>query len=174
MNGMRPISRGLYAVVGLSLFLLKFNLDRLILNSPSWSISNYLYFLPGTLTLANTQYSPGLLALALPFVAVGVWLTLGRLREIGWHAALVALFFVPFVNLLFFFALCIMPAGAANECPPRVLRRLLPRSRWGSAALGVLIAVPFALLLSVMLIYGVQQYALGLFLGAAFLCGIFE
>jgi hypothetical protein len=76
MNSIRPISRGLFAVMGLALFLLKFNLDRLVLRSPSWSISNYLYFLPGTLTLSNTQYSPGLLALAVPFVAVGALSTI--------------------------------------------------------------------------------------------------
>ena len=173
MDSIRPISRGLYAVIGLSLFLLKFNLDRLVLHSPSWSVSNYLYFLPGTLTLANTQYSPGLLALALPFIAVGVWLTLGRLRELGWHPALVALFFVPFVNLLFFLVLCIVPAGDVQQCAPAFLRSFLPRSRFGSAAAGVLIAVPFALVLSVFLIYEIQQYALGLFLGAPFLCGFF-
>jgi hypothetical protein len=173
MNSIRPISRGLFAVMGLALFLLKFNLDRLVLRSPSWSISNYLYFLPGTLTLSNTQYSPGLLALAVPFVAVGVWLTLGRLRELGWHPALVALFFVPFVNLLFFLVLCIVPARTVTDFPPPLLRGFLPQSRWGGAAMGVLFSVPPALLLSILLIAGWERYALGLFIGVPFLCGFF-
>ena len=47
--------------------------------------------------------------IGLPFLATGVCLTLQRLRHAGLSLWLVALFVIPFLNLLFFLILCITP-----------------------------------------------------------------
>ena len=80
-----------------------------------------------------------MVALALPFLAAGIWLTLRRLRSAGWSPWLVLLFFVPLVNLAFFAALCVAPprADAAAGASPGALaawRRWLPASKLGAAA----------------------------------------
>ena len=54
-----------------------------------------------------------LAAVAVPFVWAGVFLTLRRLRDAGLPVWLVALFFVPFLNLLLFLVLCAAPTAAA-------------------------------------------------------------
>jgi len=105
----RPISRGSYFLAGLLLFLLKHNLDRLIALAYKrpWGIFNYL--VPIQKAAHVSELSPdersflGLLLLtAIPFAAVGVWLTLRRLRTVGLPGWLVVLFFLPVLNLLLF------------------------------------------------------------------------
>jgi hypothetical protein len=87
---------------------------------------------------AERDYLLALVALALPFVACGTWLTLRRLRSAGWSPWLVLLFFVPLVNLAFFAALCVAPPRAQSSpdaaTPPIVpWRRWLPASGLGAA-----------------------------------------
>ena len=49
-------------------------------------------------------------ALALPFLVVGVVLTVRRLRDADWPLWLVALFFAPMpINIVFFIVLCLVP-----------------------------------------------------------------
>ncbi|MBA3272545.1 MAG: DUF805 domain-containing protein, partial [Chthoniobacterales bacterium] len=107
---------------GAWLFALKFLLDRVIATlvfERDWSPANYL--------IPNESYSlfampPGdrgfyfvMLLVALPFVAVGVTLTFRRLRDAALPRWLVVLFFVPFVNLLFFGALSIVHSGRSRK-----------------------------------------------------------
>ena len=172
MPTLAPISRGNYTALGLILFFAKFNLDRWIAKRAgiAWYFSDYFYYLSGTLSLKSHM---GLWIAATPFVAIGVWLTLRRLRALGWPLATVALFFVPLLNLLFFAALCVLPDRAA-EGSSGWMDRLIPRSTEGSAAVGVLISAVLALGLVLLSVAGVQQYSTGLFLGVPFLSGFFS
>src|SRR5882672_1842651 len=105
----QPISRGSYFLAGLLLFLLKHNLDRLIALAyrRPWGVFNYLVPLQkaaqvSSLSPDERSFLGALLFTAIPFVAVGVWLTLRRLRTLGLPGWLVAGFFVPVLNLLLF------------------------------------------------------------------------
>src|SRR5262245_23858851 len=80
------VGRGAYVAVGVVLFAVKHNLDRLVASAVfhrPWGLFNYVVPPEGGVPLtaldasAWTFYST-LVALALPFIAVGVWLTLGR------------------------------------------------------------------------------------------------
>jgi len=112
------LGRGAYALSGLLLFGLKHNLDRVVASAffdKSWSLFNYL--VPPEhggsllrLTPAEMRFYGTLLLVALPFIAIGVVLTLRRLRSAGLPLPLVVLFFLPLVNLVFFLVLCIVPA----------------------------------------------------------------
>jgi hypothetical protein len=111
------IGRGSYLLLGFLLAALKYGLDWLIVTqlfARSWSLFGYLvmpedavfiYRLPP----ADRLLYGVLLSVALPFVWAGVGLTLRRIRDAGLPLALVILFFVPLVNLLFFVILSILP-----------------------------------------------------------------
>src|SRR5439155_3515396 len=65
---------------------------------------------------------------ALPFIWVGLALTVRRLRDAGLPLGLVLLFFVPFVNLVVFLILSVAPPqperARAAEPPPERFGRL--------------------------------------------------
>src|SRR2546421_11198119 len=145
------VDRGTYAFVGLLGFALKHNVDRLVASHVfyrPWGFFNY--WVPvrdvGRVTQlprSEAVFLESMLALSLPFVWVGVVLTLKRLRSAQLSPALVAFFFVPFVNLLFFLWLCIvpqrgLPAELTGEPKTPLLARVVPDNVLGSAAISLL------------------------------------
>jgi len=155
------IGRGPYALIGVIGFAIKHNLDRLVASlvfHRRWDLFNY--WIPPTravritaLPRQDASMLATLLALALPFIWAGVVLTLRRLRAIGLPIWLVVIFFLPFVNLLFFLLLSILPSRwtvAEGDLPPGepakpILDRLIPDSAVGSVAMAVLLTLPFEL-----------------------------
>jgi hypothetical protein len=148
------IDRGTYAIVGVAGFALKHNLDRLVASygfHRPWGFFNYWVPLSniGRITDLHGQdalFLGTLLALSLPFVWVGIALTLKRLRSAGLPSPLVAMFFVPILNLPFFLLLCLLPERGASETDSRPRKSFfagfVPDSALGSAALSLLFTVP--------------------------------
>lgn len=146
------VDRGPYLAVGLIGFAVKYNMDRLIAYlafDKAWSIFNYFVTTTdGFFSGLNTQMGLVFLAAALPFIWVGVVLTLRRLRSAGLPLPLVFLFFVPVLNLLFLLLLAAVPAqegrGEKTGRPEGPLRswmnRWVPKSLVGSALAAALIA----------------------------------
>ena len=178
------IGRGGYAIAGLLLFALKHNLDRIVATAvfgKTWGPFNYL--VPpehgleiGRLSADDKLFFLTLLWMALPFVAAGVALTLARLRSAGLPPALAVVFFLPFVNLIFFIALSLVPEKAPGERsstrPIGRLDRFIPRSAVGSAALSMLVTAPVGLF---SLLVGVEvfaRYGWGVFVGLPFAMGL--
>ncbi|HEY0613492.1 MAG TPA: hypothetical protein VGC96_02580 [Candidatus Elarobacter sp.] len=156
-----PLGRAAYAVAGLALTGLKLSTDRIVSELVFHDVwSPQIYLAPH----GNRAYLLTLLAIAVPFVAAGTWLTLRRLRSAGWSPWLVLLFFVPLVNLAFFALLCVVPPRASDAAPgagppPPALQRWLPRSPFGAAvasalAAGVVAAVFVVLSTRVTVDYG--------------------
>lgn len=94
------IGRRRYLVTGLVLFALKHNIDRLLaaLYGYEWSLFSYLIFLSARDSVAglsprNVTFYGVLVLFALPFIWIGVVLTLRRLRDAGLPLGLVILFF---------------------------------------------------------------------------------
>ena len=82
-----------------------------------------------------------ILVLAIPCLWVAVSVTVKRLRDLGLVWSYAALLFVPAVNMLFFLLLCVVPglderedAEARGE---RFPASILPRTKWGSAIVGL-------------------------------------
>ena len=181
------IDRGPYALIGLIGFAIKHNLDRIVgavFFERRWGIFHY-WDSPfnaatmGSLTGEDREFIGVMLALAVPFIAIGIALTLARLRSAGLPAGLVALFFLPFVNLLFFAVLSALPPADGRRPPPRPfgppdtwLDRVIPRGRMGSAALGVAVTGVFAVPTLIFSIYVVEDYGWGLFVGLPFALGL--
>jgi uncharacterized membrane protein YhaH (DUF805 family) len=120
----RRLGRLPYFLIGVVLLLLKHALDagvaRFLFHRP-WEFFHY-FVLPGeTVKLLDLRpddrwFYGTLLGLALPFICLGVTLTVRRLRDAGLPAALVILFFIPLVNILFFLLLSVLP-GRKEESP---------------------------------------------------------
>ena len=110
------IDRVPYATLGVSLLSIKYCIDvsiaELIFHR-HWEIWNYIF--PGQaldfirLTGSDRLFYLTLIVLALPFIWIGVVLTMRRLRSSGLPVFLVKLFFVPVINLVMFVLLCVLP-----------------------------------------------------------------
>jgi hypothetical protein len=86
----------------------------------------------------------------------------------------VLLFFMPFVNLLFFLLMSALPSreAAPREERRSFLDRLIPRDPVGSAAMAVGIVVPLSALLVLLAVAGLGSYGWGVFLGLPFALGL--
>ncbi|HEY2509374.1 MAG TPA: DUF805 domain-containing protein [Polyangiaceae bacterium] len=118
-----PIARPRFLLWAVVLTALKIGLDALfsrVFHQP-FSLLFYVSPLLGPLTIlpsgqgwagaphAASAYFLVLVGTALPFIMVGVALTIRRLRDAGLPAGLALFFFVPFVKFLFFAVLAAMP-----------------------------------------------------------------
>ena len=177
------MARGTYALAGLALFGLKHNLDRFVATAifgKRWSLFNYV--VPPEHGASLLRLSPEevrffgtMLLLAVPFILVGVVLTLRRLRSAGLPPTLVVLFFVPVVNLVFFLVLCVVPERDEAPGPRPGTRgwgRFVPESALGSAfaATGITLVLGIAVVLLGVRV--LQHYGWGLFVGVPFAMGL--
>src|SRR5260370_42449801 len=143
------IDRKTYAIAGCTAFILKYFLDKFVafaVFGRPWFLWSYWQPLGPDVRVhaihPDTQVFAGtLLVLALPFIWLGVTLTVQRLRDAGKPLWLVGFFFVPVINLLFFLLLCAMESHsvtaerAASPWPgTHTLDRWIPRSAVGAAA----------------------------------------
>src|SRR5436309_13508768 len=180
-----------YLLVGTVGFAIKHNLDRFIAGHyfhRYWGLLNYWVPVRDVARVTQLRGSEAafietMVAIALPFVWVGVCMTLKRLRSAGLPLALVALFFVPFLNLLFFLVLSLWPEQAlqsTGEIDDRISRRepaesflarLVPESALGSAVAAVLITAPIGLLLVLLGVQLLMNYGWGLFIALPFVMG---
>jgi len=147
------VNRATYFVAGFLGLAIKHNLDRVLANRSGlhWQIWNYWDPLavarhPNNLSAPERQFFALLLLTALPFVWIGITLTVNRLRDAGRPLWLTILFFAPIVNLLFFAVLCVLPSrechleSAGTGRASQGITAYWPESRLGSASLGVVIA----------------------------------
>jgi uncharacterized membrane protein YhaH (DUF805 family) len=114
----RTIDRLPYLATGVLFFVIKFAIDWTIAGQAfgrEWSPLNYLVW-PNDRVLRvfelgdpERAFSLTMLLVSLPFIWVGVILTLHRLRATGLPLGLILLFFVPLVNLLLFLILVLLP-----------------------------------------------------------------
>jgi len=182
------VDRGPYALIGLVGFAIKHNIDRLVATlvfHRKWSLFNY--WIPPTTAIRITALSHQdamllgtLLVLALPFIWIGVVLTMRRLRAIRMPTWLVIFFFLPVINLVFFLLLSILPTrqtGGRQGPQPggglsSVLDRLIPDNPVGSAAMAVLLTLLFDLGATALSVHALGTYGWGLFVALPFCHGL--
>ncbi|PYR95754.1 MAG: hypothetical protein DMG12_28060 [Acidobacteria bacterium] len=153
------VGRRTYFFVGVIGFAIKHNIDRIVaarIFGRPFTIFNYWIppvdvIRPQSLSSTDTRFLVTLLAIALPFVWVGIVLTVRRLRSARLPLWLVFLFFLPVLNLGFFALLSIIPPRdrvTSLHTSRSAFASLIPREPLGSAA------VPFCMGLSSVLVYG--------------------
>ena len=115
----KPLSRPAYLGIGVLLSGVKVALDYAVARAFDHPFSLLFYVSPVDAPLfhpgPNLAYYGAMWAVAVPFIAIGVWLTARRLIDAAMSPWLTLLFFFPFANLLFF-ALCAL-------APPRPLAK---------------------------------------------------
>src|SRR6266498_2282970 len=114
-NPRRRIGRGAYLASGIVLFVTKFAIDYAIAGgvfARHWSLVEYLAPGQAILSLLNDRadriFYLTMSAIALPYILIGLSLTVQRLRDAGLPMLLVALFFLPLGNVFFFLVLCLL------------------------------------------------------------------
>ena len=107
-------------------------------------------------------------------------MTVKRLRDAGLPVWLVVLFFVPFLNVLFFLMLCALPpqerpadAEGAPWPGPGSLSNMLPRSVFGSAVLSIFLTTALGLVFLALGTLVIGAYGWGLFVALPFCLGMF-
>ena len=183
------VSRAKYAAVGVIGVFIKHNLDRLIAASylgNSDSLFNYWAPLGKAarlnhLSTAEAKFLAMLLLFSIPFLWVGVIMTVRRLREAGQPVWLVVLFFIPVINVLFFLALCLLPPSerpaereGAPWPGPGVLDGMIPRSQLGSAVLAIFLTCVLGLAFVGIGTLVIGAYGWGLFVALPFCLGMFS
>jgi uncharacterized membrane protein YhaH (DUF805 family) len=178
------VGRGTYALFGVCGLAIKHNLDRIIANAYGfrWGVWNYLdplqhaaHFSP--LSINEKKFLVFLILTALPFVWIGIALTLKRLRDSGQPLWLTLLFFVPVVNVLFFVVLSTLPSAVDQANPSRMSadgergNNYWPKSRLGSAAVAAIIAGSLGTLMTWFDLKYLGSYGLTLFIAVPFVMG---
>jgi uncharacterized membrane protein YhaH (DUF805 family) len=183
------VSSGAYAAVGLIGVIIKHFLDRMIAAAffPE-HITLFNYWAPlgkaarlNHLSTTEAKFLATLLLVSIPFLWVGVAMTVQRLRDAGRPVWLVALFFTPVVNVLFFLALCALPpaerAAEAEGAPwpgPQGLDSVIPHSALGSAVLAIFLTASIGLLFLLLGTEVLGAYGWGVFVALPFCLGMFS
>jgi uncharacterized membrane protein YhaH (DUF805 family) len=179
-----------YAIAGCTAFLLKYFLDKFVAFAwfgRKWFLWSYWQPLGQDDARLNAfpsdtrAFVGTLLLLALPFIWLGVTLTVQRLRDTGKPLWLVVLFFVPVVNLLFFLLLCTMEShsvAAQREAAPwpetHKLDQWIPRSAIGAATVAIMLTMAIGCVFTVFGTEVLRSYGWGLFVALPFCLGLFS
>ena len=182
------ISPGSYFTIGFLLTLLKQGLDRIVATrffGKPWSPLSYAVTgeIGGLFSLDRDDqiFYATMLAVALPFLVVGVVLTVRRLRDANWPLWLSVLFFAPMpINIVFFVVLCLVPSvtRAAQEPMSDLIdgpegeksqsRDARPRFSFKRAMLAILLPLPVAAAVVYVGVYVLRDYGWSLFVGLPF------
>lgn len=179
------LSRSQYATIGILAFCAKFALDRLLARSVfhlPWRFANY-WRVPFEVTRvedlpsADARFLLLMLALALPFLWLGVVCTLKRLRDARLRPWWIFFFFVPMVNVAFFTALCLFPTRVAERAEAEQgaypAERLAQNSdgKWVAALLAVFGTALAGVLFTLLGVQVLSTYGWGLFVALPFSMG---
>jgi uncharacterized membrane protein YhaH (DUF805 family) len=186
------ISRARFFAWGLVLAAIKIPLDYLVTEvwfERGWS--PWLYVagdlrISTQLDTGDTELGLALAAVAIPFVAAGIVLTIQRLRDAAWPVELAVLFVAPVVNYLLFVGLCVTPSVAPRPAEPdrddvggetdASSTPLAPRSFLALAAITTPIWVGLVVLVAWPLLtfarFDGVVYGWGLFIGLPILLGV--
>jgi hypothetical protein len=177
----QPIDRATYLKAGLSLMLLKYVVDAALIavfGVVIWTPVDYL--LP--MISFNAEKIDGfplalniaLLVWALPFIWIGVSLSVRRAIDAGIFPGVVVTFFLPFLNYLLMAALALVPSRVrepAVETPPPPEPE--PRKGIGySGGVGVVAGAVSGLVAGGAGVMLLRTYGASIFLGTPFLIGL--
>lgn len=181
------INCGAYALVGFIGCAVKYNLDRAVAIfgfRQSWDLSSYWIPVRDVTRITELHVNEvwlleTMVLLALPFVWIGIVMTMKRLRSAKLPTWLVVLFFAPFVNVFFFLFLCLYPerefdpeTQTATFIQSPKLAQFFPQSAVGSAAVSLLLTVPLGLGVVLLGTHVLAQYGWGLFVALPFTIGL--
>jgi hypothetical protein len=169
-----------YFVWGSILMAIKYNLDRAIAYfgfHKTWYFWNYLkphgIAAVDALPPDDRRFYFVLLVTSLPFLLVGIFLTLRRLRSACLPLALCLFFFAPVINLIFFIGLSLIPPRSTQRIPEIPGRfGWLPSTALGSALLSTAMVGSAGMALACFSTSWLRNYGAGLFISLPFAMGL--
>jgi uncharacterized membrane protein YhaH (DUF805 family) len=181
------LSRKTYAIVGVAGFAIKHVVDHFIAGGFFHVYGFFNYWAPlgrsahlARLTADEGKFLATMVLMAMPFLWVGLSMTVRRLRDAGQPVWLVVLFFFPILNLLFFLLLCFLPSRKqteGEEAAPwpavRPLSGIIPRSQLGSAVLSIVVTTVLGLVFVFLGTAVIGAYGWSLFVALPFCLGLF-
>jgi len=182
------VGRGTYAAVGFIGFALKHVIDHFIATHFFHTTGFFNYWAPLgraarilQLSESEAKFLATMLLVAMPFIWIGSAMTVRRLRDAAQPVWLVIFFFFPFLNLLFFLVLCLLPTRrrpASEEAAPwptvRPLDGIIPRSPMGSAILSIVLTTAMGLGFVLLGTAVIGAYGWSLFVALPFCLGLFS
>ena len=174
------VTRRQYLSHGLGLALLKYGVDAALVGISTgtlWTPADYLQSVPLLVSsrLAGAPpYLATMLALwTLPFLWIGVCMTIRRLLDAGRSAWWSLFFFVPLLSWLLLLALVLLPGAEAREGAARPELRPEPEgARLPSALLSIALGATLGLGLGWIAVLWLDSYGLALFMGTPFVVGL--
>ncbi len=178
------LSRSAYFFAGATLLTIKYAADSAIANAAferSWSFSYYWVGVQGRLfthaTSSDRVFLTTMILIALPFIWLGVALTVRRLRTAGLPLWLVAFFFAPILNAFVFLVATLASSKADGDenidlpcnSPDK---ELSAPGTLKSAGLAVGLTAVFGTALVAFNVYALGIYGAGLFVGLPFSLGL--
>jgi uncharacterized membrane protein YhaH (DUF805 family) len=191
------VDRKTYAIVGTIGFAIKRVIDLMVASHflhradkqvLGINLTFFNYWLPlgrgarlTQLSEPEIQFLATMLLIAIPFIWIGLSFTVRRLRDAGQPVWLAVLFFLPGLNILFFFALCLLPPRERSQLTQaapwphvRPLDRIIPRSGLGSAVLSVVLTTVIGLVLVAVGTNTLGSYGWSVFVALPFCLGMFS
>lgn len=170
----QPVGRRAYAVTGFSLMALKVLLDAGGLYLAAGLVFSPLEYLQ-PLSLARREalgahswFFLPMALWALPFLWIGVALSMRRAVDAGISPWFTLLFFIPGVNYIFMLTMCFLPSQPGT---PEAAPRPADSQHLATALLGAGGAVAAALAMTALTVYVFGSYGASLFFGTPFLMG---
>ncbi len=171
-----PVNRRTYCLHGFSLAAVKYLGDATLFALTTgrfWKPTDYLQIthslmwttLPGT---PNWLF-PLLGIWTLPFLWIGITLTLRRTLDAGVSPWWTLCFFVPYFNYVVMAAMCLIPTSTNGSKPSGLVR--LSGKRVPSAFLGISGGIVLGIIMVALGVFLKRQYGFSLFLGAPFAMG---
>ncbi|HKE90480.1 MAG TPA: SRPBCC family protein [Gemmatimonadales bacterium] len=171
------VDRRTYFLTGAGLMLFKYLIDATVVWSYThrwWSPLDYVSPLWSVRTVALQGMPPaamlGLALWTLPFLWIGVGLSMRRAVDAGRSGWLAVLFFIPYLKFVLIGALCVLPTAPAAQWLER-LPDPVAADRRRSALLGLGAALAVTIPTILLGVYFKRNYSFGLFLGTPFTAG---
>ncbi|MFN0149583.1 MAG: SRPBCC family protein [bacterium] len=170
-----PIDRRTYLLHGVCLAAVKYAGDVALVwiaTSTLWTPSQYVASIYSLLTVpfsnAPSWLLPTLGLWTLPFLWLGITLTLRRALDAGISGWWSFAFFVPFLNYLLMLALSLMPSAQHIQAPREIRLHGEPPL---SLSISSILAGALVALVAVAMALALKRYTAALFLGAPFAMG---
>jgi uncharacterized membrane protein YhaH (DUF805 family) len=171
-----PVNRQTYCINGFGLAALKYLGDVALVGITTgqfWKPTDYLHTTHSlfftTLPSAPAWLIPALAIWTLPFLWIGITLTLRRALDAGLSPWWTMVFFVPFANYLLMVALCLIPSSSKKVQSEGITKP--GGTRMSGAIIGIAAGVCFALVVIVAAVLLRGEYGYTLFFGAPFATG---
>jgi uncharacterized membrane protein YhaH (DUF805 family) len=167
------VTRRDYFLHGAALTAIKFAGDVALVSiatGHAWTLANYVR--PFTaIAFGNGPvpdwFLPALGLWTLPFLWIGITLTVRRLADAVAPVPLVLLFVVPWINYVLMLALCVLPSRSKPAAVSVVAESSI--SRTAAYASAIASGAALGAVMMGFSVFGLNSYSAGLFLGAPFL-----